>query len=260
MPRNLLLYLMTAIPWALAYPPFSYGFLAYWVFIPFLLLLEDKAFGPSLRWGYSVGLVASLAVLSSNLWLSLPSMLAFVLMQPVYFALFAVAVLPLRRLWPTGYLLFVPVLWALLEYARSFNDPVAPSLKLGYTQEYFLQLLQYAPGASVYAVSFWVVSINVLLLGMWRMRERSLACLGLAAILLLFFALPYLYSKFVESHSKEREEKAIEVHQTIPARVLSAHKKHLCAGLTHATAQSYHNERTGRNKDIPLLFLRYQSV
>ncbi len=211
MPRNLLLYLMTAIPWALAYPPFGYGFLAYWVFIPFLLLLENKAFSSSLRWGYGVGLVASLAMLSSNLWLSLPSMISFVLMQPAYFALFAVAVLPLRKLWPAGYLLFVPLLWALLEYARSFSDPVAPSLKLGDTQEYFLQLMQYAPGASVYAVSFWVVAINVLLLAMWRVRENLAACLGFAALLLLFFALPYLYSKLVQQRSDGWEEKAIEV-------------------------------------------------
>ena len=215
MPRDLLLYLLAAIPLALAYPPFRYGFLAYWAFIPFLLLLEDKTFGSSLRWGYGVGMVASVTVIASNLWLNLPSMISFVLIQPVYFALFAVALAPLRKLWPTGYLLLAPFLWALLEYARSFSEPAAPSLKLGYTQEYFLQLLQYAPSASVYAVSFWVVSINALLLAMWRTRENLSACLGLAALLLLFFALPYFYSKLVQQRSDGWEERAIEVRRKI---------------------------------------------
>lgn len=218
MPRALLLYLLAAIPLALAYPPFRFGFLAYWAFIPFLLLLEDKAFGSSLRWGYGVGLIVSVTALTANLWLNLPAVISFMLIQPAYFALFAVALIPLRKLWPSGYLMLVPLLWALLEYARSFSEPAAPSLKLGDTQEYFTQLLQYAPGIGIYAVSFWVVSLNVLLLAMWRSRENLSACLGFAALLLGFFILPYLYSKLAQNRPKEWEEKAIEVRRINPYR------------------------------------------
>ena len=211
MPRDLLLYLLASLPLALAYAPFRYGFFAYWAFIPFLLLLEDKDFGAALRWGYGVGIVASLTALSANLWLTPPAMITFALVQPAYFAAFAAVVTQLRKLWPAGYLMLVPLLWTLIEYARSFSEAAGPSLKLGYTQEYFMQLLQFAPSASVYAVSFWIVAINVLLLGMWRTRENFATCLMLAAVLLFFFALPFLYGKFVQQRARDWEEKAIEV-------------------------------------------------
>jgi apolipoprotein N-acyltransferase len=216
MPRDLLLYLLAALPLALAYPPFRHGFLTYWAFIPFLLLLEDKNYGSAMRWSYGLGLAVSATVLCSNLWLTLPSVISFALLQPAYFALFGAAIVAARKLWPTGYLLLAPLLWALLEYARSFNEPAAPSLKLGYTQEYFLPLLQYAPGAALYAVSFWIVALNVLLLAIWRSRENLAACLGLAALLLFMFALPYLYSRFVQQRGREWQERAIEVRRASP--------------------------------------------
>lgn len=215
MPSNLLLYLGTALPLALAYPPFRYGFFAYWAFIPFLLLLEDKSYGAALRWGYGIGMIVSVTTLAGNLWLSPPALITFALIQPVYFALFAAALPALRKLWPSGYLLLVPFVWTLIEYLRSFSEPAAPSLKLGYTQEYFMQLLQYAPSASVYAVSFWVVSLNVVLLAMWRVREHLLACLGLTALLLFLFVLPYLYTRYVQQRVREWQEQPVEVRREV---------------------------------------------
>ncbi len=215
MPRDLVLYFLTALPLALAYPPFRYGFLAYWAFIPFLLLLEDKSYGPALRWGYGVGIMVSVTTLANNLWLSPPALITFALMQPLYFALFAAALPAARKLWPAGYLLLVPFLWTLIEYIRSLSEPATPSLKLGYTQEFFMQLLQYAPSAIVYAVSFWVVSLNVTLLALWRVRENLLACLGLTALLLLFFALPYLYTRYVQQRVREWQEQPMEVRRGV---------------------------------------------
>ncbi|MEK7729461.1 MAG: hypothetical protein AAB354_13685, partial [candidate division KSB1 bacterium] len=183
------------------------------------LLLEDKTLGSSMRWGYGVGLIVSVTALAANLWLNLPAVISFALMQPAYFALFAVALIPLRKFWPSGYLMLVPLLWTLMEYLRSFSEPAAPSLKLGYTQAYFIQLMQYAPSASAYVAAFWIVSINVLLLSMWRTRENFAACLGFTALLLLFFAMPFLYSKFVQQRARDWEEKAIEVHRTFNSPV-----------------------------------------
>lgn len=236
MSRDPLLYLLAAVPLALAFPPFRYGFLAYWAFIPFLLLLEDKTFGAALRWGYGVGLVVSAAAVSSNLWLSFPTAISFMIFQPAYFALFAVLILPLRKFWPSGYLALVPFLWTLVEYVRSFGEPSAPSLKLCYTQEYFLQLVQYAPGLSLYFVSFWVLALNVLLLAMWRLRENLFACLGLAALLCCFLALPYLYGRFVQQRSNEWQERAIEVRRAVRRGTLAGDRNYSYCRLQSAKA------------------------
>ena len=206
MRRDLTLTLLTAVALTLAFPPFRLGFLAYWGVIPFLLLLENKGPGPAFRWGYLTGLLFSLLALYWISWTTLPGAIATITVHPLYYSLFAVLLIPMRRLWPTGYLIAVPFLWTAIEYLKSLGDLGFPWLTLGYTQTYYLQLIQYASFTSVYGVSFWVVCLNVLLLAMWQFRENKRLLFGLAATLLLFFVIPYFYSLAVMQHSEEPKE------------------------------------------------------
>jgi apolipoprotein N-acyltransferase len=206
MRRDLTLTLLAAVALALAFPPFRLGFLAYWGVIPFLLLLENKGPAPAFRWGYLTGLLFSLLALYWISWTTLPGAIATIFIHPLYYSLFAVLLFPMRRLWPTGYLIAVPFLWTAIEYLKSLGDLGFPWLTLGYTQTYYLQLIQYASFTSVYGVSFWVVSLNVLLLAMWQFRENKRRVFELAAVLLLFFAIPYLYSLAVMQRTEEPKE------------------------------------------------------
>lgn len=206
MRRDLTLTLLAAVALALAFPPFRLGFLAYWGVIPFLLLLENKGPAPAFRWGYLTGLLFSLLALYWISWTTLPGAIATIVIHPLYYSLFAVLLIPMRHLWPTGYLIAVPFLWTAIEYLKSLGDLGFPWLTLGYTQTYYLELIQYASFTSVYGVSFWVVSLNVLLLAMWQFRENKRRVLELAAVLLLFFVIPYLYSLAVMQHSEEPKE------------------------------------------------------
>ena len=206
MRRDFGLTMLTAFALAFAFPPFELGFLAYWGVIPFLLLLENKNTGDAFRWGYLVGLIFSIVTLYWISWTTLPGAIATVTVHPFYYAFFAILILPVRRLWPNGYLIAVPFVWTAVEYVRSIGDLGFPWLPLAHTQSYYLSLIQYASYTSVYGVSFWVVSLNVLLLALWRFRDNKRRVAGIAVVLILFFVTPYLYSLAVIPQSKEPQE------------------------------------------------------
>jgi len=206
MRRDFGLTLLTAFALAFAFPPFELGFLAYWGVIPFLLLLENKTAGDAFRWGYLVGLIFSIVTLYWISWTTLPGAIATVAVHPFYYAFFAVLILPVRRLWPNGYLIAVPFVWTAVEYVRSIGDLGFPWLPLAHTQSYYLGLIQYVSYTSVYGVSFWVVSLNVLLLALWRCRDNKRRVVGLAIVLILFFVTPYLYSLAVIPPTQEPRE------------------------------------------------------
>jgi len=206
MRRDLILSSLTVAALTLAFPPFKLGFLAYWGVIPFLILLENKNARETFRWGYFVGFIFSLATLSWIGWTTAPGAISTILVHPFYYAIFAVLLIPLRRLWPNGYLVAVPFVWTAIEYVKSIGDLGFPWLTLGYTQTYYLRLIQYSSYTSVYGVSFWIVSLNVLLLALWRFHENKRWVISLAVILILFFVTPYLYSLVVMPHTEEPKE------------------------------------------------------
>jgi apolipoprotein N-acyltransferase len=206
MRRGLGLTVLTAAALTFAFPPFKLGFLAYWGLVPFLILLENKNTGEAFRWGYLVGLIFSITTLYWISWTTLPGAISTIVIHPLYYAFFAILILPMRRAWPNGYLIAVPFVWTAIEYLKSIGDLGFPWLTLGYTQTYYLSLIQYASYTSVYGVSFWIVSLNVLLFALWRFRENKRRVIGVSVILILFLAAPYFYSLFVVPHTEEPKE------------------------------------------------------
>lgn len=193
MRRNLLLAASCAVGIALAFPPLQLGFLAYWSVIPFLILLEDKEPAESFRWGYVTGFFLSVLTLYWIFWPTVPGALATMLIHPLYYAAFAYAVGVTRRAWAQGYLILVPFFWTALEYLKSLGEVGFPWLTLGYTQSYYLQLIQFASTTSVYGVSFWILSLNVVFLLMWQRRNETRSLIACTAVLVLLFVAPYLY-------------------------------------------------------------------
>ena len=85
----------------------------------------------------------------------------------------------------SGFLLILAPAWVTLDYVRSlFPFGGFPWLMVGYSQADYLRLIQIADLAGVYAVSFLIVWVNVVIA--WVLVHRSyngLATLGAAAML-----------------------------------------------------------------------------
>ena len=168
MKKNIGLSLFTGILFALALPPFKTGFLAYWALIPFFLLLEQKHGREAFRWGYITGLFIAIATLFWIGWVTIPGLLGMLLAWPLYIALFALLHTFLVRQFATVAFALAPFIWVSIEYLQSLTELAFPWNYIGYTQSYYLPLIQYAEYTSVFGVSFWVVLLNVLFYVIWK--------------------------------------------------------------------------------------------
>jgi len=65
----------------------------------------------------------------------------------------------------------LPMLWVGLEYFRTLSEFAFPWSDLGYTQAYYLYILQIVSVVSVHGLSLLIVAVNILL---WQILRRSL--------------------------------------------------------------------------------------
>ena len=154
MKKNLALSILTGLLFALSLPPFKTGVLAYVALIPFFILLEEKSLKEAFRWGYVTGLFVDIGSLFWIGWVTLPGCIGALLILPFFVALYALLhTFLVQRLSLLAYF-FSPFLWSSIEYLQSFGETAFPWNLLGYSQSYYIRLIQYAEYTSVYGVSF----------------------------------------------------------------------------------------------------------
>ncbi|RMD86200.1 MAG: apolipoprotein N-acyltransferase [Calditrichaeota bacterium] len=196
----------TAILFSLAFPPFKYGFLAYWALVPFFYLLEGKNLKSSFYWGYVTGLLISLGTIYWISFVTLPGAIATLLIHPLYFSLYAMLHSFVRERLKERYVLAIPFIWTGIEYLKSLGELGFPWVSLGYTQSHYIYLIQYASYTSVFGVTFWVVMINVLIyLILKNIENRRKVVIYLSTILVLIIT-PWVYGKLVVPEEKNFED------------------------------------------------------
>ncbi|HDR00226.1 MAG TPA: apolipoprotein N-acyltransferase, partial [candidate division WOR-3 bacterium] len=183
---------------SLGFAPFPLRPLALVALIPLLALIEDRNRRRVFLWGWLYGTVAAAFHLWWIWFLVIPvEPVTRVLLNigvtvlfgylGLYVGVFALVV---RRLG----LWTAPLVWALLEYARSTLQVAFPWNFIGYAMTPYLPFIQPAALGGVYLVSAWVVLINLLacrlILPLHRpLRTRIAPAVGLA----LAFALPLAF-------------------------------------------------------------------
>lgn len=192
MKKNLVLALLTGILFAFSLPPFKTGFLAYGALIPFFLLLEKKRGFDLFRWSYITGLFVFTCTLFWLWNVTIPGLLGTLLVLPLYFSLYATIHSFVQRRFPSYGLLLIPFLWTSVEYLQVFGDTAFPWVFLGYTQSYYLPLVQYAEITGIFGISFWVAALNVLLFFIyksWENRKKIIPAFITIAVLILLPAI-----------------------------------------------------------------------
>ncbi|MDZ7319008.1 MAG: apolipoprotein N-acyltransferase, partial [candidate division KSB1 bacterium] len=209
MKRDLLLALTTSVLFSLAFPPLRLGFLAYIALVPLFILLAEKNYRQAIRWGFITGFFMNLGTLYWISWVTVPGAIAAILYLPIYTVIYALLHTLLRQRLPEKYFYWcVPFLWTGVEYLRSLGVLGFPWSSLAYTQTYYLSLIQYVSFTSVYGVSLWVATINVVIWLLWQSTSRSKKLLLLFITLLLIFIIPWIYGQLVlPDPSKVNEEK-----------------------------------------------------
>lgn len=167
--------LLWAFLLSLAYYPLPFGFLAWFALVRPLVIVSRLSPAAALRAGYFFGVFFSLF---SLYWIALvtpPGMIAACFIVGSYYAL----VLVLFRLVAERSLglaqLLLPFLWVGMEYMRTLGEFAFPWSDLGYTQSYYLYILQVVSITSVHGLSFIIAVVNVLL---WRMLSADVRIEG----------------------------------------------------------------------------------
>lgn len=208
MKRNLLLSLLSAVVLSLAFPPSKLGFMAYWGLVPLFLILNDSSYKQAMKWGYLTGLFLNMWTLYWISWVTIPGMIAAILYLPLFIVIYAILHTFLRKRLGTKYLyICIPFLWTGIEYLRALGVLGFPWTSLAYTQTYYLSLIQYASFTSIYGITFWVVTINVIVFVIFLYYENFKKVIILFLILISLFLFPWIYGKIIIPENEDVQEK-----------------------------------------------------
>jgi apolipoprotein N-acyltransferase len=167
----------------LSFPSFDYYLLAWVAFVPLMVSLWTKGTRQAFSGGYIFGLTYFFGTLywiyhSINHFGGVPFLasLCIVILLCLYLglypAVFAFLFVQMLRKTKLPALLIAPVLWVMLEFARSYALTGFPWSSIGYSQYKFLQIIQIADITGVYGISFLVLMVNGAITDMLLLKKR----------------------------------------------------------------------------------------
>jgi apolipoprotein N-acyltransferase len=214
--KDWFLVISSALLMSLAYPPLPFGFVIYFALVPLIFALEHKGLFDAFKIGYIFGLVSNSILLFWIGWASAfgavaaPGAIAAILLLCLYTAILTWFYGLVQRRWGMNSLFFLPFLWVAMEYVRSLTEISFPWLNLAYTQTYYLKLIQYASFTGNYAVSFWIVCLNLIIYLIIKHKKRIGLAISIFAVLII---LPYIYGWLVMSEKIEKNDIRIALLQ-----------------------------------------------
>ncbi len=200
--REIILPVASAVLLAAAFPSTSLWPLAYVGLVPLLLWLRGKDYRKAFWGGMLAGVVfygITFAWFASLTYWVGGIVLAGVGLLVVLFSLFwgviAVGKRFFDRWMPAAVVVAVPAMWVVMEYIHNHIFTGFGWGSLGYTQSSNLLVAQLASIGSVYAVTSYIVVINVLLYELVRHVKRPSLALPVAGILIFLGGAVPLWGK-----------------------------------------------------------------
>lgn len=176
-----------------AFSPYRTPFIAYFFIVPFILVCErlltwrDYLLGWYLfGMGYFISCLYWIAQLERDSIaipaLRFPAMLVLSLYLSVFFLLSGMTA---RRMSLVGIpcAVSIPISWAGFEYLRSLGILGFPWASLGYSQTYYVHMVQIASLIGTYGLSGWLVFINCVIAEIFK-KKLSYILIGIAATLI----------------------------------------------------------------------------
>ncbi len=208
--RDFYLILLSALLLSLSFSPSPLGFVAYFSLVPLIIVLKGKSLSSAFKIGYVYGLISNSILLFWIGWATVPGTIAAIVILCLYTAFLCWLYALVQKQWGEVALFFFPFLWVAMEYVRSWTEISFPWLNLSYTQTYYLPLIQHASVWGNYAVSFWILWLNLIVYIFIQSKIKRKTCIIFFAVLMI---LPYIYGLWVMSKPIEGKEIKIALLQ-----------------------------------------------
>lgn len=216
--KNIILSSLSGIMLGFSFPPFEYGILSAFAFIPLFFLLSNvEEYGRSIRYSYLSFFIFNFIAISwvgGFLQAKDPYLMvagaALLIVHPLLLSIPIVAFTFIRRSLNFKVAIYsFPFIWVSFEYLHSISEFAFPWLTLGNALTYELSLIQFASLTGVYGISFWLLSINVivfvliikLMLKEWE--PKSLNTIGCLVLITLFYLIPKISGIIVINNANE---------------------------------------------------------
>lgn len=178
---------------SLSFYPEYFGFLAWFALVRPLMIITSLRGRQAFKAAYFFAFFFNLF---SLYWVALvtpPGMVTAVVIVAFYYTVILMTFHRLFRIKPLLAFVSLPFLWVGMEYFRTLSEFAFPWSDLGYTQAYYLHILQIVSVISVHGLSFLIVIVNVLI---WQIFRRSLSLerrftSGLASIAIVVGLIAY---------------------------------------------------------------------
>ena len=148
---------------SLAYYPGWLGFFAWFSLVRPLMILSRLKGSDAFWASYLFAFCFNIFTLYWVAQVTPPGILAATLIVSFYFAAILSIFNKLLHIRPIFGIVALPFLWTGLEHLRTLSEFAFPWCDLGYTQSYYLYVLQIVSVISVHGLTFLIVLVNVLL-------------------------------------------------------------------------------------------------
>jgi len=209
----------------LSFPKFGRGFIAWVALVPLIYSLKDiKSLSTAFSLGFITGLTCHIGILYwityvvvryGNLpyYAGISAMLLLAVYLSLYTAMFGAGVYYFREK-SVPNIFTIPVLWTVLEYAKSHLLTGFPWENLAYSQYGYLPFIQIADITGIYGITFIIIMINVTICDVIIMTEstrKRVAGEIILGFLIVFIVCIYGISKIDQMESLKRNAKHIDI-------------------------------------------------
>ena len=174
--KNILLIFLSAIFSGIAHQPFQLGFLIWFSIIPLIYIINEvKNYKDLFKYSFLWGFLYHLTIvfwLSQNIGtipiIAFISMILTVLYLSFNTIIFTSIWFYLKKNNLNYNLILIPIVWTLVEYIKSYGLLAFPWISVANSQANYLYLIQISEFTGIYGITFWIISINVILFSLWK--------------------------------------------------------------------------------------------
>ncbi|MFQ5452952.1 MAG: apolipoprotein N-acyltransferase, partial [Candidatus Zixiibacteriota bacterium] len=152
------------------YPEY-FGFLAWFSLVRPLMIITSLKGRSAFNAAYFFSFFFNLFSIYWIAMVTVPGMVTAVIIVAFYYSAVLMIFHRVYRIKPIYGFVLLPFLWVGMEYFRTLSEFAFPWSDLGYSQSYYLYLMQIVSVTSVHGLSFLIVVVNILL---WQVFRKTL--------------------------------------------------------------------------------------